>query len=175
MRALKPSEIEVRVGGIKTNPDGSVRGLRLLLFKEARSDMGVLDEEFGPMGWKREHTMIGGYLTCTVSVYDRDKKEWVSKQDVGSSDNRTENEKTAFSDSFKRACVSWGIGRELYTAPTIWVRPEDFNAIARAGKVDCFDIFKVSEIEYSEGRIVGLEIVNMTKNGKEVFSWKEEK
>ncbi|NOW12590.1 hypothetical protein B0H35_000004 [Clostridium acetobutylicum] len=45
---------------------------------------------------------------------------WISKQDVGTESN-TEKEKGQASDSFKRACFNFGIGRELYTSPFIWI------------------------------------------------------
>ena len=174
IRALRPDEIEVRVGGIPTGKDGGVAGLRLLLFKEAKTDMNVLDETFGAMMWKREHVLVGNYLTCIVSVKDPETGAWVSKQDVGSSDNRTETEKSAFSDSFKRACVSWGIGRELYSAPPIWIKPEDFDVVTRNNKFDCNDKFKVSKIESKDGKITALEIFSLKKN-RVVFSWEEQR
>ena len=114
IRKLKANEIDCRVSQV------SEKGLSLLLYKDARADMKVLDETFGPMNWKRSHQLIGDRLYCTVEVFDFDKQEWVAKQDVGTESN-TEAEKGQASDSFKRACSNFGIGRELYTAPFIWV------------------------------------------------------
>ena len=110
IRALRADEIECRIGTI------SERGLSLLLYKDARADMRILDETFGCFGWKRTHQSIDGNLYCTVELWDSEKKEWISKQDVGTV-SYTEKEKGQASDSFKRACVSVGIGRELYSAP----------------------------------------------------------
>ncbi len=117
IRLLKAEEIECRVGIINE------KGLSLLLFKDARVDQKLLDETFSPMGWKRVHQEIGGNLYCTVSVWDTEKKQWIDKQDVGTM-AREEKEKSQASDSFKRACFNWGIGRELYTAPFIWIPAE---------------------------------------------------
>ena len=114
-RKLKADEIECRIGQIKAT------GLTLLLYKDARCDMNVLDETVGPLNWKREHTREN--RNCIVSIYDEDKKEWIGKEDTGTESN-TEADKGLASDSFKRACVNWGIGRELYTAPFIWVKKE---------------------------------------------------
>ena len=114
IRTLRADEIECRVGSINE------KGLNLLLFKDARVDQKILDETFGPMGWKRSHQEIGGNLYCTVEVWDSDLKQWVSKQDVGTA-GYAEAEKSQASDSFKRACFNWGIGRELYEAPFIWI------------------------------------------------------
>lgn len=84
--------------------------------KEARVDMRLLDEFFGPTNWKRSHELINGNLFCTVSIWDNEKKEWVSKQDVGTESN-TEKEKGQASDAFKRACFNWGIVICCYLVP----------------------------------------------------------
>ena len=114
-RKLRADEIEVRVGSVM---DGAAT---LLLYKNARVDMDVLDETVGAMYWKREHSRDNA--NCTVSLYNHETKEWVSKEDTGT-ESFTEREKGLASDSFKRACVNWGIGRELYTAPRIKIKCE---------------------------------------------------
>lgn len=121
IRELRADEIEVRVGVVRKN------GISLLLYKDARCDMNILDETFGITGWKRHHELINGSLFCTVSIRD-ENGEWISKQDVGV-ESYTEAVKGAASDSFKRACFNIGIGRELYTAPFIWI-PSDKVSIA---------------------------------------------
>lgn len=160
-RKLKADEIECRIGQIKAT------GLTLLLYKDARCDMNVLDETVGPLNWKREHTREN--RNCIVSIYDEDKKEWVGKEDTGSESN-TEADKGLASDSFKRACVNWGIGRELYTAPFIWVKGEDCNILAASGgKFRCYDKFEVVKLTYKKnGDIDGLCIRN-ENTGKNVF------
>lgn len=158
IRKLKANEIDCRVAQV------SEKGISLLLYKDARVDQRILDETYGSMNWKRSHQLIGDRLYCTVEIYDKDKKEWVAKQDVGTESN-TEAEKGQASDSFKRACFNWGIGRELYTAPFIWI-PTDKANISRGknGKLACYDKFAVSEIEYNDnGDISKLKIVNLTK------------
>ncbi len=110
IRLLRAGEIECRVSVIREN------GLSLLLYKDARVDQRILDETFGVFGWKRTHQCIDGNLYCTVEVYDKDTGIWVAKQDVGTT-GYAEKEKSQASDSFKRACFNWGIGRELYSAP----------------------------------------------------------
>lgn len=122
IRLLGKEDIDVRVAQTTTYGD-SVK-VSLLLYKDARVDMKVLDELFTPMGWKRTHKLIGDRLYCQVEVWDAEKKEWICKEDVGVESN-TEAEKGQASDSFKRACVNWGIGRELYTAPRITVTLND--------------------------------------------------
>ncbi|MCK9479877.1 MAG: hypothetical protein M0R40_10340, partial [Firmicutes bacterium] len=113
-RELKAEEIDVRIGKIGKNMT------TLLLYKDARVDMDILDETVGAMNWQREPLMVGVNLHCVVSLWDSEKKQWVSKSDVGT-ESYSEKEKGQASDSFKRACVNWGIGRELYTAKNIRV------------------------------------------------------
>lgn len=159
-RKLNADEIECRVAQVSKT--GSIS---LLLYKNARCDMNLLDEVFGVTGWQRSHEVIDGRLYCTVSVYDSEKKQWVSKQDVGT-ESKTEAEKGQASDSFKRACFNIGIGRELYTAPQIWITKDDYTA---NDKGSTFDKFVVKEIGYdAAGNINKLEIVN-TKLNRTVF------
>lgn len=151
IRTLTASEIDARVGQLSSD------WCSILLYKDARCDMNILDEVYGATGWKREHVTINGNLFCTVSVYDETKKEWITKQDVGTESN-TEKVKGEASDSFKRACVNIGIGRELYTAPRIFITltPEDFN---NNGKLKTS--FHVSKITYTASREIDkLEIVD---------------
>ena len=111
-RKLKADEIDVRVGTVIKTANYS--GVSLLLYKDARVDQNILDETVGAMNWQRRH--VRDNANCIVSIWDDDKKQWVEKEDTGTESN-TEAEKGLASDSFKRACVNWGIGRELYTAP----------------------------------------------------------
>lgn len=157
IRLLRADEIECRIGMVKE------KGLSLLLYKDARADMKILDEVFGMMGWQRRHEMIGGNLYCTVSVWDEDKKQWISKMDVGT-ESYTEKEKGQASDAFKRACVSLGIGRELYTAPFIWIGAAKVKIENQNNKLVTYDKFKVTEISYNENReIMGLTIINQDR------------
>lgn len=163
-RTLKESEIDVRVQSV------TEKGCILLLYKDARCDMNILDETVGPMNWKREHTRENA--NCIVSLWDEDKKQWISKEDTGTESN-TEKEKGQASDSFKRACFNWGIGRELYTSPFIWVKAADCNIKENKfnGKTSykCNDKFEVEKILVNENKvIVGLAIKN-TVNNKRVF------
>lgn len=146
-RTLNADEIECRVG---TCTD---KGFSLLLYKDARVDMNLLDETVGSMNWKREHQVVNGNLYCTVSIWDEEKKEWITKQDVGTESN-TEAVKGEASDAFKRACFNVGIGRELYTAPFIWCTYLNGEQIQRNGKTTLSPSVKlyVDEIGYNKKR-----------------------
>ena len=155
IRPLLASEIECRVGSMK--PDGS--GCSLLLYKDARVDMRILDEVFGEMNWKRHHDVVNGNLFCTLSVWDDEKKEWVSKQDVGTESN-TEKEKGQASDAFKRAGFNWGIGRELYTGPFIWITLEKNEVYqGKNGSPALSTKFCVKEIGYNEQKEIVLLVI----------------
>lgn len=169
IRLLKADEIECRVSVIKES------GLSLLLYKDARVDQRILDETFGAFGWKRSHQCIDGNLYCTVEILDKDTGQWVAKQDVGTT-GYTEKEKSQASDSFKRACFNWGIGRELYSAPFIWIPAGKALIQVKEGqnkekRYSCNDRFSVSSIRYNGDReITGLVIVN--DRGQTVYELK---
>lgn len=152
---LNANEIEVRVSQIFD------WGVQLLLYKNARCDQERMDAKFGPMGWQKSYQSIDAKLFCIVSVRDPETGEWIAKSDVGVESN-TEAEKGQASDAFKRACVVWGSGRELYSAPNITV-PANKTVIEKNknGKLICKDKFAVQSIGYDKDRrICSLEIVS---------------
>lgn len=174
IRLLRADEIECRVSAINE------RGLALLLFKDARVDQRILDETFTPFGWRRSHQSIDGNLYCTVEVWDPGKMQWIGKQDVGTM-SYSEKEKGQASDSFKRACFNWGIGRELYTAPFIWVsaekvkiQPKWEKCTAKEQQYITKERFYVHSIGYDKDRnICALEIRD--SKGAVLFSLKNKK
>lgn len=157
-RNLNESEIEVRIAQIKEG-----KGVSLLLYKDARCDMNILDETVGSENWQREHYECKGNLFCRVGI--KCDGEWIWKSDCGTESN-TEAQKGEASDSFKRACFNWGIGRELYTAPFIFIGLECVNLYGKK----TFDKFAVEKIRIENKRITGLSIRNVTLN-KRVFVW----
>lgn len=165
-RLLKANEIEVRIGqAIKT---ANWQGVSLLLYKNARVDMDMLDETVKPENWQRTHKEIKGNLYCAVGI--KESGEWVWKDDCGTESN-TEKEKGEASDAFKRACVNWGIGRELYSAPDI-IASCELDAAGKKPKVRTE--FYVTEIGYDENRKINLlKIGAKTKTTDEiVFNYK---
>lgn len=163
-RNLKASEIDVKPQTVKDN------GFSLLLYKNARVDMDVLDETVGAMNWQRKHSRENA--NCIVSIYDEDKKIWVEKEDTGT-ESFTEKEKGLASDSFKRACFNWGIGRELYTSPFIWISDSKYIKKNKEGKLTLTDKFSVKEITVVDKIITELEIID--SKGVVVFSSKVKK
>lgn len=166
-RLLTAEEVECRVAHVNQYKDECT----LLLYKDARCDMNILDATVGPMNWQREHVLIDGQLFCKVGIREEHENYvtgFVWKEDVGTESN-TEAEKGRASDSFKRACFNWGIGRELYTAPQIVVpcKREERNS-----KWITYDKFKVESIDYDENRKINKLVI--TKDGAKVFDMNEE-
>lgn len=164
-RDLTEEDIECRVQSAKEN------GLILLLYKNARVDMNILDETVGGENWQREHYECKGNLFCRVGI--KTDNGWVYKSDCGTESN-TDAQKGEASDSFKRACFNWGIGRELYTSPFIWINSENCKILKteKNGKpfYNCRDNFEVEKIKIENKKIVGLAIRNVTQN-KRCFVW----
>jgi len=167
-RKLTANEVEARVATV------TEKGCSLLLYKDARVDQNILDETVGCLNWQRSHQMIGDRLYCTVSVWDEDKKQWISKQDVGT-ESYTEKEKGQASDSFKRACFNLGIGRELYSAPFIWVPVGKVNLKEKNGKMSTFDTFKVEEIGYDETGTINRLVIRNNKTDVIAYQFGEAK
>jgi hypothetical protein len=163
-RDLTADEIECRVA------QATEKGVSLLLYKDARCDQNILDETVGAFGWMRQHTRDNA--NCVVSIWDKEKQQWILKEDTGTESN-TEKEKGLASDSFKRACFNWGIGRELYTAPFIWINPDGCTALKQdRDKWKCYDKFEVQKIIIEKKKIVALAIRN-SKTRKNVYQWQD--
>ena len=172
-RDLTAEDIECRVQSVKSN------GLILLLYKNARVDMNILDETVGVENWQREHYECKGNLFCRVGINvnfanDNLGNKWVVKAGCGT-ESHTEAQKGESSDSFKRACTNFGIGRELYTAPFIWIPTEKCHIVN--GK--CYDKFVVEKVVIKDKRITAISILNTSISGSKkeqrCFIWQEKK
>lgn len=159
MRKLKPEEIECRVAQVTSN------GCSLLLYKTARVDRAILDEEFGAMSWQNDFKVIDGKMYGGIGIYSNDLGEWLWRWDCGTESN-TEAEKGQASDCFKRAGFKWGIGIELYSAPFIWYSCKTHqNQKGKWELEDKYIKFKVQEIGYADnGNINKLVIIDDKDN-----------
>ena len=171
-RFLTADEIEVKVKQVKEN------GLVCLLYKTARTDMDLLDETVGADNWTNDYREIKGNLYAGIGIRQKDGS-MVWKWDCGiesREDGEGNEKKGEASDAFKRAGFRWGIGRELYTSPFIWINPDkaEIKPTNIGGKTTfkCFDKFSVEKIAYDEttGRIIGLAIRNDSKKCR-AFVW----
>lgn len=84
-----------------------------------------LDTVAEPQNWRNEFEKApdDGVL-CGISIYDEDRKEWITKYD-GAENTNVEAVKGGLSSSMKRAAVQWGIGRYLYDIETTFVSMTD--------------------------------------------------
>ena len=172
-RKLRADEIDCRVAQIASNY------CTLLLYKDARVDQNILDETVGAMNWQKRY--VRDNANCIVGIWDEDKKQWVEKEDTGT-ESFSEAEKGLASDSFKRACFNWGIGRELYTAPSIFIFPRKDNNegeskefFEKNGKYTTKTRFYVDYIDYdSSGNIQNL-IIRDTKGNSRFEKLSKEK
>ena len=159
-RSLRADEVEVRPAEARNGKT------TLLLYQDARCGMNILDEALGTLGWQKEYYEAKGLLMCKIGIRSPTTGEWLWKSDTGSESN-IEADKGLASDAFKRAAVSWGIGRELYTAPKIVVQLTDKDMFN--GKL-C-QSFKVKEMSVDNGVITSLTIIDKWEH--ERFKWGE--
>ena len=121
----------------------------MVAYIDARDVADRLDEVFGFDGWSDMYsepqqittTEFGKsktktYVKCTLTIHG--EKRDIHKEDVGS-ESATESVKGAYSDAFKRAGVKLGIGRGLYSMPTIMINEtKEYNNKlhpSKAGKI----------------------------------------
>lgn len=170
-RDLRADEIDCRVSTFKDSY------LTLLLYKDARVDQNILDEQVGAENWQREHRELKNNIYCGISIWNKEEKHWVTKWDCGK-ESFSEAEKGEASDSFKRAGFNWGIGRELYTAPFITIPLVDksnkanYEVKLKGNKKTTYTKFYVEKIQITNKEITGLAIKN--DKGKRVFVYKKE-
>lgn len=171
MRALTADEIDVRIGQIGKGY------VTLLLYKNARVDRAILDEEFGIYGWQCDYKELKGNMYCGIGVYDAHTTQWVWKWDCGTESN-TEKEKGEASDAFKRAGFRWGIGIELYKSPRIYMdaatdeigrnkyklhNPRELNGLY------------VSRIITKDGAVTELDIAQRVRGRNPIIVWSTDK
>jgi hypothetical protein len=172
-RDLRADEIEVRVA------QANEWGVNLLLYKDARVDMAILDETVGQSNWQNKFYEHKGILFCSLGINTNYGNKslpdrWIWKDDAGVESN-TEAEKGNASDARKRSGFAWGIGRELYTAPNIKINPSDLTSLKESnGRWKCYDSFEVQKIVIEKKRIVAIAIRNC-KTRKTVYVWQDPK
>ena len=168
-RLLTTADIECKVKQI--NEKGAV----LLLYKTARTDMDILDETVGADNWDCSYREIKGNLYCIIGIRFETAhgERWVYKSDCGiesREDDEGNQKKGEASDAFKRSGFKWGIGRELYSAPFIWI-PANKIQYAPNSNRKTYDRFSVTRIEYDEQRRIKTLSIRNDSTGFDVFFW----
>lgn len=159
-RLLRSDEIECRVSRC------TEKGAVLLLYKTARTDADLLDETVGTDRWENDFKVVDGTLYGGIGITMNDGTT-VWKWDAGTESN-TEAEKGRASDAFKRAGFKWGIGRELYSSPFVFIPAGKCNIKENNGRFQCFDSFDVLDIAYQDEKVSYLRI---GLKGLTVFEW----
>lgn len=162
---LRADQIEVKVKQV------SKSGAILLLYKTARTDYDILDATVGPGRWQAAYAEIKGNLYCTISIWDADLGQWISKSNCGTEsreDGEGNEKKGEASDALKRAGTTWGIGRELYTSPFVFASVPTSESGKGYALTNRYERFDVKEITYDDARrIATLTIVD--SKGSVVF------
>lgn len=168
-RLLEAADIECKVKKV------TEKGAILLLYKTARTDMDILDETVGAENWTCDYREIKGNLYCGIGIKCGDL--WVWKWDCGiesREDDEGNQKKGEASDSFKRAGFKWGIGRELYTSPFIFVPKDKMNIQQSGGRFRTYDTFEVERIAYDDRRCVSGLAIRNKNTGKRCFVWQNQ-
>ena len=155
-RTLHADEIDCRVAQIDKT------WCTVLLYKDARVDMNILDETVGSLNWQREHKELKGNIYCGISIWDDTKKQWVTKWDCGK-ETFSDSEKGESSDSFKRAGFNVGIGRELYTAPSIFITPRKDIKYRNGGK-EVDEFYEYKDGKYTTKTRFWVELIDYDEN-----------
>ena len=173
-RLLKESEIECRVK--KCTEKGAI----ILLYKTARTDMDILDETVSPTNWESDYKDIKGNLYCGIGIQVAENRV-VWKWDCGiesREDDDGNQKKGEASDAFKRAGFKWGIGRELYTAPFIFIPADKLNLNISEyqgnKRASTYDTFYVEKIAYDDNRRISGIAIRNGSTGKRVFVWERQ-
>jgi hypothetical protein len=165
-RPLGIDEVDFRIQSINNGGYATI-----LVYKDARVDQNRLDQAVGRLNWQREH--LNNNANCRVSIWCDQKQQWVSKEDTGTQSS-AEKEKGLASDSFKRACFNWGIGRELYEYPRISIKLEENKEYKMTnGKPKQVWGFNLNDWNWStlfdDGKLVYISARDLS--GKQRFLW----
>lgn len=163
-RKLKANELQCKTTNTKFKGTATI-----LIYKDARVDMRILDETVGKLLWQKEYKEIDGKVYCGVGIYNKDLGQFIWKYDCGTEGN-FETEKSEASDAFKRACFNWGIGRELYDTPKIRIKcPDSYYYNDKLTMT-----FSVKEILWNGDQLDSLIIIDRNGNVVYDFHWKDE-
>ena len=165
---LKPEDIEIRYDTC------TKAGVYALLYKTARTDYRILDEVYGQNNWQIDYQEIKGNLYCTISLWDEEKKQWIRKTNCGiesRGDGDGNEKKGEASDAAKRAGTVVGIGRELYSAPAIFLEIETTENNGKFKPKNRADNYMVTTIECNDVGVISKLVIANKKTGTVVFNW----
>lgn len=153
---LTKEQIEVRIADVEAN------GFTLVAYKTRNADKNILDRIVGPENWQKGHN--GNPHNCYIEIWDPEKNMWIHKDNFGESADRST--KGSATDSMKRAGEDWGIGRELYTCPRIFIESPTVEVNYGSG----YDIPNDVRTMYDKENIVVKEFEATTVDDAKVVS-----
>lgn len=148
---LSASEVEVRPS------DAEKDGFSLVLYKNRSADKNILDRIVGPENWQKGHN--GNPRSCFIEIWDPEKNMWIHKDNFGESADS--NAKGAATDAMKRAGEDWGIGREIYTCPKIFINAPTVEVSYGTG----YEIPEEIKAKYAKDKVIVKELLTENING----------
>jgi hypothetical protein len=113
-KPFHPSRVTWRPGALTGKKDKALA----LAYADLRAYQNRLDEVCG-MDWSVSYTPWGDRIICHLTI------NGITRSSTGEPDSDSERSEiagtTAEAQAFKRACAMFGLGRYLYTLPSLWV------------------------------------------------------
>ena len=164
MKELKFKPITADQIEVKPTDTKSKNSCVLLLYIDSRSAADILNETVGVFNWEIKYKEVAGQIYGALSIYDEERKIWVTKEDTGEESNIAEKKGQA-SDILKRCIARWGCDW-LYHTPRIRIHtPADYYYNDKLTMT-----FTVKEIEFDEDTKECTRLSIVDRNGKEVFN-----
>lgn len=151
---LPMQDIDWRIGMLGKSKKGVVYAT-LLAYKDSRVDQQRLDDATDGLWQNLFKRDTKGVLQCGIGIYSPEIKEWIWKYSNGIESNN-EAVKGEYSDAFKRAGFMWGIGRELYDMPTVFIFLDQEEYYMQGDKVKASKGLKLNEWQFlkDNGKLV---------------------
>ncbi len=113
-KPFHPSRITWRPGALTGKKDKALA----LAYADLRAYQNRLDETCG-MDWSVSYTPWGDRIICHLTI------NGITRSSTGEADSDSERSEiagtSAEAQAFKRACAMFGLGRYLYSLPSLWV------------------------------------------------------
>ncbi|MCE7980553.1 MAG: hypothetical protein DYG89_05120 [Caldilinea sp. CFX5] len=113
-KPFHPSRITWRPGALTGKKDKALA----LAYADLRAYQNRLDEVCG-MDWSVSYTPWGDRIICHLTI------NGITRSSTGEADSDSERSEiagtSAEAQAFKRACAMFGLGRYLYSLPSLWV------------------------------------------------------
>lgn len=152
----------------------AAQGGRQLHYITARTAMNRLDSVLGPENWWDEYIPSQNSVLCKLTLRLPDGST-VTKADAGGyagMADQGDDDKSGFSDSFKRACAKFGVGRYLYRdGVPQFVREREPNVDAVPVTPPSNGNGNGSDHPATQANAPRSREMNVPRTGKSLFAW----